>query len=296
MRLKNRALLASALGWLLADAAGCANAQQMCAEPAKQTQSPLARAPRNGAQYGGMTIDPGGVSEGAGAPKAAADSGHGVIRIYVILSAPGAGLSVTQRSALAGTLGEIRSTGVLQALLRFYYQSPLTSKANAADSVNKIKADIASAKPTVAEYVDVIPFIQAGFLGPWGEWWGGDLEGGDFGTDQDLRVLKTGTVNALKPPTPLAKCIERLLARAPGHRPAIPAKKRLRATPAAAAAPAMAAPATTAERPPASPDRHKAARTAARPAPVAVPQALRKIRRRTPPSAEGPPAAAPVQA
>lgn len=198
MRLKNRPLLASALGWLLADAAGCANAQQMCAEPAKQTQSPLARAPRNGAQYGGMTIDSGGVSEGAGAPKAAADSGHGVIRIYVILSAPGAGLSVTQRSALAGTLGEIRSTGVLQALLRFYYQSPLTSKANAADSVNKIKADIASAKPTVAEYVDVIPFIQAGFLGPWGEWWGGDLEGGDFGTDQDLRVLKTGTVNALK--------------------------------------------------------------------------------------------------
>jgi hypothetical protein len=50
----------------------------------------------------------------------------------------------------------------------------------------------------VSSRLDVVPFIQAGFLGPWGEWWDGDLEGADPGTDQQLRTLKTGVVDALK--------------------------------------------------------------------------------------------------
>jgi hypothetical protein len=157
----------------------------------------LAKAPRNGAQLGGMTIDAGGIAEGSGAPSAAADAGQGLIRIYVLLSAPGAGLSGAQKSALSGVLGDLRGKGV-QAFLRFYYENALTSKANAADTVSQINADIASAKPIVTPYLDIIPFLQAGFLGPWGEWWGGDLEGSDFGSDPELRTLKTGVVGGLK--------------------------------------------------------------------------------------------------
>jgi hypothetical protein len=195
-----RSTLLSGFALLVAlAAAGCTNARvQTCSEPTQASQSPLLKAPRNGAQLGGMTIDAGGVSEGGGAPAAAAGSGYGVLRIYVLLSTPGAGLTDAQKSALSATLGEVKSSGTLQAFLRFYYAKPLTAKANAADTVSKISADIAAAKPIVSQYLDIIPFLQAGFLGPWGEWWGGDLEGADFGSDQDLRALKTGVVGALK--------------------------------------------------------------------------------------------------
>lgn len=189
---------AALLVWPLATAAGCAdNSPATCRESTQKLQSLLVKAPRNGAQLGGMTIDAGGIAEGGGAPAAAADAGQGLIRIYVLLSAPGAGLSGAQKSALSGVLGDLQSKGV-QAFLRFYYENALTSKANAADTVSKINADIASAKPIVSQYLDIIPFLQAGFLGPWGEWWSGDLEGSDFGSDQDLRTLKTGVVNGLK--------------------------------------------------------------------------------------------------
>lgn len=189
---------AALLLWPLATAAGCSNdSPSACRESVHQLQSLLAKAPRNGAQLGGMTIDSGGIAEGSGAAAAAADAGQGLIRIYVLLSAPGAGLSGAQKSALSGVLGDLQSKGV-QAFLRFYYENALTSKANAADTVSKINTDIASAKPIVTQYLDIIPFLQAGFLGPWGEWWSGDLEGSDFGSDQELRTLKTGVVNGLK--------------------------------------------------------------------------------------------------
>ncbi len=166
--------------------------------PASSLASALTKAPRNGAQMGGMLLDANGVSEGAGAPGAAADGGYGLIRIYVVLDYPGAGLSGSLSSALSSTLAEVQSTGVLQAFLRFYYADGVTSKSNAASTVSAIASDIAQAKGVVSGYVGVIPFIQAGFLGPWGEWWGGDLEGGDFGSDSDLSTLKTGVVDALK--------------------------------------------------------------------------------------------------
>ncbi|HVY26427.1 MAG TPA: DUF4874 domain-containing protein [Polyangiaceae bacterium] len=198
MSCRGFATAAALLTWPLATAAGCANGSPAtCRESAHQLQSLLAKAPRNGAQLGGMTIDSGGIAEGGGAPAAAADAGQGLIRIYVLLSAPGAGLSGAQKSALSGVLSDLQSKGV-QAFLRFYYENALTSKANAADSVSKITADIASAKPIVSQYLAIIPFLQAGFLGPWGEWWSGDLEGSDFGSDQELRTLKTGVVNGLK--------------------------------------------------------------------------------------------------
>jgi Domain of unknown function (DUF4874) len=145
-----------------------------------------------------MTIDSGGVSEGGGAPASAAKAGYGLLRIYVLLSAPGAGLSDAQKASLGSTLDDIKGGGVLQAFVRFYYETPVTSKANASQTVAKIASDIASAKPIVTPRLDVIPFIQAGFLGPWGEWWSGDLEGADLGKDQQLRTLKTGVVDALK--------------------------------------------------------------------------------------------------
>ena len=191
--------LAAGLALALMGASGCTEARpQTCAQGLGESRQPLAKAPRNGAQYGGMAIDAGGISDGSGAPKAAADSGYGLLRIYVVLSAPGAGMTDAQRSALTSTLSEIKNTGVLQAFVRFYYQDALTSKANAADTAGKIRSDIESAKATLLPFVDIMPFIQAGFLGPWGEWWGGDLEGSDFGSDQALRTLKTSVVDSLK--------------------------------------------------------------------------------------------------
>lgn len=184
---------------VLGSSAACTEAgPQTCSQRVGASRQSLAKAPRNGAQYGGMAIDAGGVSEGAGAPKSAASSGYGLIRIYVVLASPGAGLTEAQRSALTGTLNEIKGTGVLQAFLRFYYQDALTSKSNASETASKIRADIDSAKGSVQPFIDIIPFIQAGFLGPWGEWWGGDLEGSDFGSDPALRTLKTSVVDSLK--------------------------------------------------------------------------------------------------
>jgi hypothetical protein len=177
--------------------AGCARPEATCKETSGLLQSSLSMAPRNGAQLGGMTIDAGGVSQGSGAPAAAGDAGYGLLRIYVILSAPGAGLSGEQSSALAGALDDARGRGV-QAFVRAYYQTPLASKANAAQTVASIHTDIAALKSVLTPRLDAIPFIQAGFLGPWGEWWDGDLEGADFGTDQQLRTLKTGVVDALR--------------------------------------------------------------------------------------------------
>jgi hypothetical protein len=173
-------------------------AAEACFEPVGQAQSPLGKAPRNGAQYGGTTVDASGVSEGQGAPGAAADQGYGLLRIYVLLQAPGAGLTEAQKSGLADVLDDVRDTGALQAFVRAYYESPVTSKADAAGTKAKIASDIAALEPILSSRLDIIPFIQAGFLGPWGEWWDGDLEGADPGTDQQLRTLKTGVVDALK--------------------------------------------------------------------------------------------------
>jgi hypothetical protein len=163
-----------------------------------QAQEPLSQAPRNGAQMGGMTITSSGVSEGSGAPQAAADGGYGLLRIYVVLDYPGSGLPAAQREGLSATLGAIEGTGVLQAFIRFYYAEPVTSKSGAGATVAAIASDIADAEDIVKAHLGIIPFLQAGFLGPWGEWWSGDLEGSDFGTDQELRTLKTGVVDALK--------------------------------------------------------------------------------------------------
>ncbi len=175
----------------------CSKQPQKACQPG-QTEDPLSEAPRNGAQMGGMTITSSGVSGGAGAPQAAADGGFGLLRLYVILDYPGSGLSSAQREALDSTLDAIASTGVLQAFLRFYYEDPITSKSDAGATVAAIASDIDDAADIISAHLDIIPFLQAGFLGPWGEWWSGDLEGGDFGTDQELRTLKTGVVDKLK--------------------------------------------------------------------------------------------------
>jgi hypothetical protein len=175
----------------------CSKQPQKACQPGK-TEEPLSEAPRNGAQMGGMTITSSGVTGGAGAPQAAADGGYGLLRLYVILDHPGSGLSSAQREGLDSTLDAITATGVLQAFLRFYYATPITSKSDASATVAAIASDIDDAADVVNDHIAHIPFIQAGFLGPWGEWWSGDLEGADFGTDQELRTLKTGVVDKLK--------------------------------------------------------------------------------------------------
>ena len=186
-----------ALAGLVVLCGGCSKAPvSTCTATA--TQEPLSEAPRNGAQMGGMTITSSGVSDGAGAPEAAADGGYGLLRIYVVLDYPGSGLSSAQREGLQNTLDAIEGTGVLQAFIRFYYADAVTSKSGASGTVAAIASDIDDAEDIIEAHLGIIPFLQAGFLGPWGEWWSGDLEGPDFGTDQELRTLKTGVVDKLK--------------------------------------------------------------------------------------------------
>src|SRR5688572_27904899 len=106
---------------------------------------------------GGMTIYSSNVSEGAGAPQAAAYSGYGLLRIYVVLDHPGAGLSSAQREGLQNTLDAIQATGVLQAFLRFYYEDTVTSKSDAGSTVAAIASDIDDAKDVVDAHLGIIP-------------------------------------------------------------------------------------------------------------------------------------------
>lgn len=180
----------------------CAPAPEAPGAETPNDQGAPVSTPRNGSQPGGMKINASGnVVEGAGKIEAAAKNGHGIVRVYVVLDHPGQGVSPGLSAALEGILRSARGVGV-RVFPRFYYESPVTSKQDAAATAQKIASDIKAAAPIVNRFTDVIPFVQAGFLGPWGEWWGGDLEGADLGDDAALRALKTGVVDAWKQAVP----------------------------------------------------------------------------------------------
>jgi len=68
--------------------------------------------------------------------------------------------------------GNARRTGI-KIIPRFVYNYPAgeTDYKNAADApVDQVLAHIAQLKPVLQENADVIAFLQAGFIGAWGEW------------------------------------------------------------------------------------------------------------------------------
>jgi len=180
--------------------AGCSSAAHLPNEDVVESQG-LTVAARNGAQPGGIELDANGnYVAGDDRVNYTLNNGYGIIRVYAVLGNPGDGASSGLQARLGQIFQAIRDggRGSVKVFVRFYYATPLTWKSGSADSASRIRRDIGSVQGLINGYRDVIPFLQAGFLGPWGEWWGGDLEGSDYGTDSDLRTLKTGVVDALK--------------------------------------------------------------------------------------------------
>jgi hypothetical protein len=91
---------------------------------------------------------------------------------------------------LDAALGRVRAGGV-KAFLRFTYNFSGSGQ-DASKSV--ILNHIAQLAPILNKYADVLPFIQAGFIGAWGEWH--DSSNGLTNTT-DKRDILTALLNAL---------------------------------------------------------------------------------------------------
>lgn len=181
--------------------AGCSSAASTEPSTGESASEALTVVARNGAQPGGIQLDKdGNYTAGSDRVSYTLNNGYGIIRVYAVLGNPGDGASSGLSARLAQIFQAIRDggQGSVKVFVRFYYETPITWKSGSSDTAARIRRDIASVQGLINDYRDVIPFMQAGFLGPWGEWWGGDLEGSDYGTDNDLRTLKTGVVDAMK--------------------------------------------------------------------------------------------------
>lgn len=77
-------------------------------------------------------------------------------------------LSDSELSAMSKGFTVLRNTG-MKAILRFSYYDP--DRGGSEPSQATIKNHIAQLTPILRENADVIAVLEAGFLGPWGEWW-----------------------------------------------------------------------------------------------------------------------------
>lgn len=88
-------------------------------------------------------------------------------RIYYMDNFKNTDLSVTQLDLIKTDFELLRTAGV-KCVLRFAYNSDQ----NATDApLSIIERHLDQLKPIVTENADVIAFLQAGFIGAWGEWY-----------------------------------------------------------------------------------------------------------------------------
>lgn len=89
-----------------------------------------------------------------------------ILRLYYLDAFKNSDLSTTQLNLIKTDFERLRNTGV-KCVLRFAYNS----NQNDTDApLSIIESHLDQLKPILAENADVIAFVQAGFIGSWGEW------------------------------------------------------------------------------------------------------------------------------
>jgi hypothetical protein len=96
---------------------------------------------------------------------------------------------------LTASLARVRSAGI-KVILRFFYRDSFTAPTDA--PLDRVLAHIAQLEPVIQANADVVAFLEAGFVGPWGEW--------------------HATSNALDAPAAQKAILDALLAAAPTER------------------------------------------------------------------------------
>jgi len=106
-------------------------------------------------------------------------------------------LPATLISTMKKNLAAARGTGI-KAVLRFRYSSSKDADATKARQLNHI-ADL---KSLFTDYADVIAYIEAGFIGQFGEWHDSRYIGNDPndpGDVQDMKDIATALMNSVPP-------------------------------------------------------------------------------------------------
>jgi hypothetical protein len=89
-----------------------------------------------------------------------------ILRLYYLEAFKNLDLSAAQLTLMKTDFGRFREAGI-KCILRFAYNS---SQDDTDAPLNIIESHLDQLKPIFEEHADVIAFVQAGFIGSWGEW------------------------------------------------------------------------------------------------------------------------------
>ncbi|MGC9342575.1 MAG: DUF4874 domain-containing protein, partial [Bacteroidales bacterium] len=92
-----------------------------------------------------------------------------VLSLYYLEKFKNSPLSQKQLNLIESDFGKLREAGV-KCVLRFAYTNTMEGE-NATDApIEIVETHIDQLKPILQENGDVVAFVQAGFIGAWGEW------------------------------------------------------------------------------------------------------------------------------
>ncbi|WP_299666562.1 DUF4832 domain-containing protein [uncultured Polaribacter sp.] len=89
-----------------------------------------------------------------------------ILRLYYLEAFKNSDLSIAQLDLIKTDFERLREAGI-KCVLRFAYNS---SQADTDAPLSSISSHLDQLKPIFTENADVIAFVQAGFIGSWGEW------------------------------------------------------------------------------------------------------------------------------
>lgn len=89
-----------------------------------------------------------------------------ILRLYYLNAFKDSDLSTAQLDLIKADFANLREAGV-KCVLRFAYNS---DQSDTDAPLNIIESHLDQLKPIFADNADVIAFVQAGFIGSWGEW------------------------------------------------------------------------------------------------------------------------------
>ena len=92
-----------------------------------------------------------------------------ILRLFYLEEFVNAPISGTYLMQMQNDMDVLRASG-MKAVLRFAYTSNSTAPYGDADK-NRVLQHIAQLEPLLRSNADVIAFVQAGFIGTWGEWY-----------------------------------------------------------------------------------------------------------------------------
>ena len=89
-----------------------------------------------------------------------------ILRVYYLDQFRHAPMSEAQLDLIETDFNNIRAAG-LKSIIRFAY----TNQIDGEDApIDRVESHLDQLKPIVTANADIIPFVQAGFIGAWGEW------------------------------------------------------------------------------------------------------------------------------